>query len=161
MPKPKVFYSFHYDADVFRVQQVRNIGTVEGEKPVTSNEWEEIKRGGEKAIQNWIDKSINKCDTLVVLIGRNTSDSKWVRYEIEKAWNEGKSILGIYIHNLKCPKEGTSSAGQNPFAKIYLQNKKNLGDIIPVFNPDSRDAYNDIANNLEKWISKGTNRAAA
>jgi hypothetical protein len=161
MPKPKVFYSFHYDTDVFRVQQIRNIGVVEGDKPVTANEWEEIRGGGEKAIQNWIDKSIEKCDTLIVLIGAETAGSKWVLYEIEKAWNAHKKVLGIYIHNLKCPKNGTSTPGANPFAKILLQNKKNLGDIVPTHNPDSRDAYNDIANNLEKWISEGANRAAA
>lgn len=27
--KRKVFYSFHYEKDVFRVQQVRNIGKLE------------------------------------------------------------------------------------------------------------------------------------
>ena len=26
MPKRKVFYSFHYNNDVFRVQQIRNMG---------------------------------------------------------------------------------------------------------------------------------------
>lgn len=31
--KIPVFYSFHFDNDVMRVQQVRNIGSIEGESP--------------------------------------------------------------------------------------------------------------------------------
>jgi hypothetical protein len=30
MAKRKVFYSFHFDNDVFRVQQIRNMGILEG-----------------------------------------------------------------------------------------------------------------------------------
>jgi hypothetical protein len=33
--KRKVFYSFHFDNDVFRVQQVRNMGVIEGNEPTT------------------------------------------------------------------------------------------------------------------------------
>lgn len=31
MAKRKVFYSFHYDNDVFRVQQIRNMGGKNGQ----------------------------------------------------------------------------------------------------------------------------------
>ena len=41
----QVFYSFHFNNDVMRVQQIRNIGIIEGNTPVSANEWEEIKRG--------------------------------------------------------------------------------------------------------------------
>jgi len=37
--KRQVFYSFHYDNDVFRVQQIRNIGMLEENTPVSVNEW--------------------------------------------------------------------------------------------------------------------------
>lgn len=43
----KVFYSFHYDNDCWRTQQVRNIGMIEGNKPLTANDWEEVKKGGD------------------------------------------------------------------------------------------------------------------
>lgn len=51
MPKRQVFYSFHYDNDVFRVQQVRNIGAFEENEPVSPNQWEQVKKGGESAIK--------------------------------------------------------------------------------------------------------------
>ena len=47
----RVFYSFHYEADSWRTSQVRNIGTIEGNRPVSDNAWEQVKRGGYKAIQ--------------------------------------------------------------------------------------------------------------
>ena len=34
--KRQVFYSFHYDNDAMRVQQVRNIGALEGNTPVSA-----------------------------------------------------------------------------------------------------------------------------
>lgn len=49
--KRQVFYSFHFDNDVMRVQQIRNIGVVEGNKPVAPNNWEQIKRS-EYAVKN-------------------------------------------------------------------------------------------------------------
>jgi len=107
MAKRQIFYSFHYDNDVFRVQQIRNIGALEENKPVSVNEWETVKRGGDAAIKKWIDENLKYKSCLVVLIGTETANRKWVKYEIEKAWNDGKPVVGIYIHNLNCPKNGT------------------------------------------------------
>ena len=53
MAKRQVFYSFHYENDVFRVQQIRNIGALEDNKPVSPNEWESVKRRGEASIKEW------------------------------------------------------------------------------------------------------------
>jgi hypothetical protein len=47
----KVFYRFHYVPDNWRAAQVRNAGVVEGNVPVSDNDWEKITRGGEDAIK--------------------------------------------------------------------------------------------------------------
>ena len=52
---------------------------------------------------------------VIVLIGNRTSGRKWIEYEIEKAWNDGKGLLGIYIHNLKDRNGNQSPKGTNPF----------------------------------------------
>ena len=49
--KRRVFYSFHYDNDVFRVPKITNMGALEGAEPVLKNDWETVKKGGEKAIE--------------------------------------------------------------------------------------------------------------
>lgn len=152
MAKRQIFYSFHYDNDVFRVQQIRNIGEFEDNKPVSVNEWETVKRGGEPSIKKWIDENLRYKSCLVVLIGSETANRKWVRYEIEKAWNDGKAVLGIYIHNLKCPRNGICAQGLNPFEKFTLNDGRKLSSIIKCYNPKSYDAYNDIKSNIEGWI---------
>ncbi len=135
--KRKVFYSFHYEKDVFRVQQVRNIGKLEGNPLATPNTWEEIKRKGDKEIQKWIDENLAGKSCLVVLIGEDTAKRKWVKYEIQKAWNEGKGVLGIYIHNLKDPKSGKCGKGRNPFEQFEFEDGSKLSNIVNCYNPKS------------------------
>ena len=57
-PKRQIFYSFHYKNDVFRVQQIRNMGVLDGNEPVSANDWETVKKGGDKAIIKWIDDNM-------------------------------------------------------------------------------------------------------
>lgn len=153
MAKRQVFYSFHFDNDVFRVQQIRQMGLLEGNEPVSPNDWETIKRGKDNSIKKWIDDNLKYKSCLVVLIGADTANREWVRYEIEQAWNSGKAILGVYIHNLRCPKAGTCRQGPNPFDHFTLNaNGKKLSSVVSCHNPNSYDAYNDIKQNLEFWI---------
>ena len=149
--KRQVFYSFHFDNDVMRVQQIRNIGVVEGNKPVAPNNREQIKRS-EYAVKKWIDDNMKYKSCVVVLVGSETESRKWVDYEIRKAWNEGKGIFGVYIHNLKDPRTGTCRKGANPFDNVLLKNGQKLSSLVPCYDPNSWDAYNDIAKNLENWV---------
>lgn len=153
MIKRQIFYSFHFDNDVFRVQQIRNIGALEDNKPVSVNEWEKVKGNGEPAIKRWIDDTMKYKSCVVVLIGTETASRPWVRYEIEKGWNDGKGLLGIFIHNLKCPQKGISRQGTNPFDSFKLNKSgEALSSIVKCYNPNPFNTYNDIANNLEKWV---------
>lgn len=152
MAKRQVFYSFHFDNDVMRVQQIRNIGAIEDNKPVSSNDWEEVKKKGDAGIKKWINDNMDYRSCVVVLIGEQTANRPWVKYEIEKAWNDGKGLLGIHIHNLKCPRNGTCSRGSNPFDQFNLKDGRKLSSIVKCYNPDSTDAYNNIKNNIESWI---------
>lgn len=154
MAKRQVFYSFHYDNDVFRVQQIRNIGALEDNKPVSANEWESVKRGGEASIKKWIDNNLRYKSCVVVLVGEETANRKWVRYEIEKAWELGKGLVGVYIHNLKDPRTGKSSKGKNPFDQFKFSDGKKLSSVVTCYNPNPNDAYNDIKDNLEDWIEE-------
>ena len=42
----RTFYSFHHKPDNWRASQVRNMGVIEGNRPVSDNDWEQIKKGG-------------------------------------------------------------------------------------------------------------------
>jgi len=153
MAKRQVFYSFHFKNDVMRVQQIRNIGVIEGNTPVSVNDWEEIKKKGNSAIEKWIDDNMKYRSCVIVLVGTETANREWVKYEIKKAWNDGKGLLGIHIHNIKCPRNGTCNQGKNPFEQFNI-NGKSLSSIVKCYNPKSYDAYNDIANNINDWIEE-------
>lgn len=154
----RVFYSFHYLLDNWRASQVRNIGVVEGNKPATDNEWESIKSKGDKDIQKWIDKQLRGRSCTVVLIGEKTAGRKWIKYEIKKSWNDGKGVLGIYIHNLKDCYEEKANKGRNPFEDFKMdKDGKKLSSIVKAYNPpytNSKSVYDYISKNLSDWIEE-------
>lgn len=151
MAKRQVFYSFHFGNDVMRVQQIRNIGALEDNKPISPNDWEEVKKKGSTSIEKWIDDNMKYRSCVVVLIGEQTAQRPWVQYEIKKAWSDGKGLLGIHINNLKDPRTGTCAQGPNPFDQYTFKLSGNV--VTPkVYTPPSSDAYNYIKNNLESWI---------
>jgi hypothetical protein len=154
----KAFYSFHYQPDSSRASQVRNIGIIEGNQPANDNDWESIKRGGEQAIKNWIDNQLSGRTCTVVLIGENTAGRKWITYEIEKSWNDGKGLLGIYIHKLKDLSGRQSNKGNNPFDYLTMdRDNTRMSSIVKVYDPphwDSRQVYGYIKDNLSTWIEE-------
>ena len=152
MAKIPVFYSFHFDNDVMRVQQVRNIGSIEGNSPTTPNEWEQLKRTGNGAVERWIDNNMKYKRCIIVLIGTETANRPWVEYEIRKAWDDGKALLGIHIHNLRCPRKGVSRKGKNPFENLTFSDGTRLSSVVPCYDPNPINAYRDIALNIASWI---------
>lgn len=152
----KCFYSFHYDPDNWRASQVRNMGVIEGNQPVSDNDWESVKKGGDQAIRNWIDGQLSGRSCTVLLIGANTAGRKWIKYEIEKTWNDKKGIVGVHIHNLKNKDGYQASRGLNPFADFNV-NGTPLSSIVKSYDPpysSSTDVYNYISKNLAAWADE-------
>ena len=160
MSREPVFYSFHFDNDVFRVQQIRNMGVIEGDEPVSPNDWEQVKRRGDASIEKWIDDKMSYKRCVVVLAGTETAKRRWVQYEIKKAWESGKGLVGIYIHNLKCARTRTTCApGSNPFGAFTVQGRGSLSTLVDCHEPNSWDAYGDIAANLQQWVANAITQA--
>ena len=152
----RVFYSFHYSEDNWRASQVRNMGVIEGNSPCSDNDWETVTKGKDSAIQNWINDQLKNRSCTIVLIGEKTQGRKWIKYEIEKSWNDGKGLLGIYIHNLKNAAGEQSSQGKNPFADFSI-NGTNLDKIVKSYSPPyktSINVYDDIKKNLADWVEE-------
>lgn len=152
----KVFYSFHYKPDNWRASQVRNIGVVEGNVPVSDNDWEAITKKGDEAIKKWIDSQLVGRSCTVVLIGANTAGRKWIKYEIKKTWDDGKGVVGIHIHNLKDKEGNQSSKGKNPFDDFSVGDKK-LSSIVKAYDPPykvSTNVYEHIESNIKDWVEE-------
>lgn len=148
-----VFYSFHYDNDVFRVQLIRNMGVVDGDEPVSPNDWEQVKRRGDAAVERWIDDAMKYRRCVIVLVGAETAGRKWIQYEIKKAYKSGKALFGIYIHNLECMRTGRCAQGSNPFDAFTINNgSQRLSSAIPCYDP-GYDAYRGISTNMTSWVA--------
>jgi len=152
-----VFYSFHYLRDVHRVQLVRNINALEGQPLLNAQGWESVRRQGDHAIKNWIQKEMAYKKAVIVLIGQETASRPWVKYEIKKAWADRKPLLGVHIHGLSSM-GSVDSLGRSPF---------NPAAGIPVFDPtvlswtggiDSKATYGKLVDNLERWSAQGVVR---
>jgi hypothetical protein len=100
----KVFFSFHYQRDLWRVNVVRNSGTIDGISAAGFHDeslWEETKKKGDEAVKKLINKGLEGTSVTVVLIGSQTATRKYVSYEIERSIARGNGILGVRINNIK------------------------------------------------------------
>jgi len=157
----RVFYSFHYKPDNWRASQVRNMGVIEGNRPCSDNDWETITKGGDEKIKKWIAEQMDGKSCVVVLIGTNTAGRKWINHEIIKGWDDGKGVVGIYIHGLKDKDGNVSTKGNNPFDSIgYGNSGKKLSSIVKCYDPqgsNSQERYDwirkHLANAVEEAIS--------
>lgn len=149
MVKRQVFYSFHYELDNWRASQVRNMGIIEGNRPATDNDWEQVKKGGETAIKRWIDQQMQYRSCTVVLVGTNTANREWINYEIRKSWDNNMGVVGIHIHGLENRLGYRAPKGQNPFNYLFFQNGTKLSNFAKCYDPLGRSGKEVYA-----WISK-------
>lgn len=150
-----VFFSFHYDNDVNRANVVRNSWVIRENKDagfIDKAEFEKIKAKGDKAVYDWIDEQLIGTSVTAVLIGKETSNRKFVRYELQQSYKRGNKIVGIYIHNIKDMGTGlTSQKGDIAFGSLgkdYAGNDIYFCQVAKTYDWIKDDGYNNFA----KWI---------
>ena len=137
----RCFFSFHYKPDNARAAQVRNMGMVDGNRPVSDNDWEDVTRGGDRAIQNWIGNQLYGRSCTIVLVGTNTAKRKWIDYEIIESWDRGMGVVGIHICGLRNLDGHISRKGLNPFAHIgYGTSSTKLSSIVRCYDPQGTNS---------------------
>lgn len=142
----KVFFSFHYTRDSWRVGQVRNSNLIWWEKTpfYDKAKWEQVKMQWDTAIKNWIDSQLNGSSVSVVLIWLQTSNRKWVKYEIARSIELGKGLIGVHISWIENQNKETDTLWTNPLPNGYRVYK---------WHKD------DGRNNLHKWIETAAREA--
>ena len=125
----QVFFSFEYNKDVWRASQIRKMNVVSKSSTFSDNDWETVKSKSEASIKKWINEQMAMRSCIVVLIGKTTSTRKWVKYEIEKAYELKKGIVGIYIHGLKNENGDQTEKGSNPFYNVFTKIQNYLDEI--------------------------------
>lgn len=144
------------------------MGALDEQVELPAQDWEQVKRKGDAAVEAWIDKQMNYKQAVIVMIGAETASRKFVRYEIRRAWQIKKPLLGVRIHGLKNSAGSTDQPGSNPFAHFgFSDSSKTFADYVPVYDPadytgrlapTSTDIYAAIQKNIATWVNQGYKR---
>ena len=153
----RVFFSFHYERDVWRANQVRNSWVPKGNTDtagyVDAAEWEEVKQESDQTIRKWIDNQLHGTSVTAVLIGNETADRKYVKYEIEQSIRRGNGIVGVKIHNLKNQSGEKDLAGNNPLDNFVIKTPDGETKLSKIF--ETYDWVRDKGqSNLGEWVEE-------
>lgn len=157
----RVFFSFHYERDIWRANVVRKSWITQDREAAgfwDSSLWERAKKEGDAAIKRIIDNGMKGTSVTAVLIGAETSNRKWVKYEVKESHKQGKGVLGVYIHNIKDADRNTDEKGSNSFGQIDVD-----ADGKPVYFWQLYPTYDYIDDNgygnFGTWVEKAAEKA--
>ena len=158
----KTFFSFYYKNDVWRAMQIRNSWVTKDDKEaagfIDAADFEKLGKEGKDAIERWINKQLDGTSVTVVLIGSDTSNRPYVKYELQKSYQKGNGMLGIYIHKQEDVDGNTSTKGSNHFGEIGKDsNGKPVYFSIdyPCYDWVDDDGYHKMGD----WIEKAAKAA--
>ena len=151
----RVFFSFHYDNDINRSMTVRNSWVTQGKEAagfVDKAEFEQIKRQGQKVVENWIDRQLNGTSVTIVLIGSDTLNRPFVKYEICKSIERNNGIIGVHINGVRDMRTQTGTCKGNVHTVVgyYQDGKPAYFDAIcdGIYDYTTQNGYM----NLGSWI---------
>lgn len=99
----RVYFAFHFERDIFRINQVRNSNVVAGVDRAgfyDHSEYLEAKKKGDQEIRRLILSKLEGTSVTVVLIGHETASRPWVQFEIAESIKRGNGLLGVFVHHL-------------------------------------------------------------
>jgi MTH538 TIR-like domain (DUF1863) len=154
----KTFLSYHHHLDVVRACQIRDSGLIAPNDLASDPVWAAISRAGDTAVRRWIDTQMNETDCVIVLVGQITAGRRWIDYEIQKAWHDGRGLFGIHIHNLKNGHGSQTSKGADPFAEVAIDGVPGaLAGRVPCYDPpylNGRDVFDYVCGKLPQWVER-------
>ncbi|MBW0298735.1 hypothetical protein B4P00_21435 [Shewanella xiamenensis] len=119
----RVFFSFHYqDVSDFRANVVRNHWQLQPNREISgyydASIWESAKKQGDVALKRLINSGLDQTSNTCVLIGSQTYQRPWVRYELLKSFKKGNHIFGVHINSIKDKNQRTKIKGANPLEYV-------------------------------------------
>ena len=167
----RVFFSFHYeDVKTFRANVVRNhsllkeVGTAGF---FDASIWEDAELHGDDSVKRLINSNLINTSVTCVLIGSETWQRRWVRYEILKSYDRGNKLFGIHINSIRDKNNQIFTKGINPFDNLgfYINSQggvsnyqdrngadwKTYNDLTPTINNFDRKYWNK-GYRLSEWI---------
>lgn len=136
MANPRAFISFDYDNNsgekLYFVGQAKNSRT-----PFNIEDWSSKTTLPQKEWEEQIESKINKCNILIVLVGKKTATATGVIKEIAFAKNQSVPVFGVYVGGA----DGTT--------------------VLPTGLQKTRTinwSWNEIAGAIDQCMTEGKNR---
>ncbi len=150
----KIYFSFDYERDRYRVCQIKDICMRDEDNIVTGDwdleSWQIAKNVGNDAIFAWVNKELEDTLVTVVLIGHNSYDLDYMDYAISESCKQGNAILGVRIDKMLDLGGSFDLAGKNPLNKFKINETETLDDIFPVYEWTQDGGEK----NFNKWIDE-------
>ena len=155
----RLFLSYHFEADAWRVAQIRNAllshKGVQVEAALEASTWDELKKDGHLAVETFLDNQLRTASVTIVLFGSSTASREWVRYEVMRSHQLGLGLIAVDIHRLPGADGQSAQPGPNPLslwqADIAGQ-KRAFSDLYPTYDW----VQDNGPRNVMHWISKVT-----
>jgi len=103
MNKHKNVFISHHSKDDDHIQQMKDLLYSKGYtiKNSSVDSTKPNRLTSEAAIKRLLKLRIHWAGTFICLIGPETHSRKWVDWEIKKAHQKGKRIIGVFVHGAK------------------------------------------------------------
>jgi len=119
--KRKVYFAFRYK-DIMRVNNVRQSGKIGFDEDKNLRDfydrsiWEQRAINDPESLKRLMREGVEHSSAVCVLVGSDTWQSRWVKYEIARVVIDNKGLLAVGINGLAHVHSRTAEkAGFNPF----------------------------------------------
>lgn len=144
-----VFFSFQYDPDNWRVQQVMNMGAVSGGSAFSPQDWEAVRYKTDAAIEKWIHEQMNYTKAVIVLVGATTSKSRWVRHDHQGVERQASVARRA---NSRSARQGWlhSIPRRRPVREYFHDRRRNDGQLCGAHRPGRRRQQGGLPRHREQ-----------
>lgn len=157
----RVYLIYHHEGDQWRAAQVRNVLASASDMQIPRYdlaEWEELRRGGEQAISEYIDAEMRDASVAILLVGGQTSRRRWIDYEIVRSHEQGLGLFAIDVGGIPDRNGMTTMSGVNPL-ELWQGDvdgvRRPMSDIYRTYNWVEDDGFK----NLERWVEAAAHDA--
>ncbi len=143
--KRKAYFAFRFQ-DIMRVNNVRQAWCIDHPNSSAMRSfydrsiWEKSKSRDDETLKNLMRSGVEYSSAVCVLVGTNTWQSRWVKYEIARAVVDKRGLLTVHINGLNhIDRQAPDPNGYNPLhcmgvfhspsGRYYLY--ENFVEVIP------------------------------
>ncbi|WP_218174782.1 TIR domain-containing protein [Pseudomonas yamanorum] len=135
MPR-KTFFSYHYEAGVWRAWNVRNSWIVRDKEEISAgffdnSVFEASKKESDDALKKRLRNGLDNTFVTCALAGTHTWNRRWDRHEIASSIIKGNSLPTVYIHDVQNSAKQPSAKVVALSPTILLQFQRKICDFQP------------------------------